>query len=64
MNLNTFYGVEDNKSNKSPLELYIMYSKQFLFIAGYYIIPLSVASFMGPVILGKYFDTVGRKKWF
>ena len=28
---------------------------------GYYIIPLALGNFAGPLILGKYFDTVGRR---
>jgi len=29
---------------------------------GKYVIPLSVASFMGPVFFGHYFDSIGRRK--
>lgn len=30
--------------------------------AGYYMIALSVASFTGPLFIGKYFDSIGRRK--
>jgi MFS family permease len=29
---------------------------------GYYLIPFAVASLLGPLILGKYFDVIGRRK--
>ena len=32
------------------------------YIAGYYMIPISLASFLGTLIFGPLFDTVGRRK--
>lgn len=30
--------------------------------SGYYMMPISLASFLGPILFGKYFDSIGRRK--
>ena len=30
--------------------------------AGYYMIPISLASFLGTIVFGPLFDTIGRRK--